>query len=120
MLIPDGVFTLHHAKPRLHAVSGPAQSELTTLLNRIIHRISRHLTRDGLLVEEAEQPYLDLQIDDTLDQFGAASLQYRVTLGPNTGSRVLTLRNPVSTTPASTAKSLCGAPSPGSGTSVGH
>jgi len=55
-------------------------------------------------VEEAEQPFLDLQTDNTLDQFGAASLQYRVILGPNTGSRVLTLRNPVSTTPASTAK----------------
>jgi hypothetical protein len=77
----------------------------TTLLNRIIRRISRHLTRDGLLVEEAEQHHLDLQIDDTLDQFGAASLQYRVILGPNTGSRVLTLRNPVSATPVSAVSS---------------
>ena len=41
---------------------------------RIIRRISHHLTRDGLLVEEADQPFLDLQTDNTLDQFGAASL----------------------------------------------
>ena len=53
---------------------------------------------------EADQPYLDLQIDDTLDQFGAASLKYRVILGPNAGNRVLTLRNPVTTTPDSTTK----------------
>lgn len=67
-------------------------------------RFTRQLTRDGLLVEDADQTYLDLQIDDTLDQFSAASLQYRVILGPNAGSRVLTLRNPVTTTPASTSK----------------
>ena len=64
------------------------------------------MTRDGLLVEDADQPHLDLQIDDTLDQFGAASLQYRVILGSNTGSRVLTLRSPVTTAPASTSKPL--------------
>ena len=57
-----------------------------------------------MLVEDADQTYLDLQIDDTLDQFGAASPQYRVILGPNAGNRVLTLRNPVTTTPASTSK----------------
>ncbi len=62
------------------------------------------LTRNGLLIEEADQPFLDLQIDDTLDQFGAASLQYRVILGANAGSRVMTLRNPVNTTPATTSK----------------
>ena len=104
MLIPDGVYTLSHGKPRFHAVSAPSHSELTALLNRIIRRITRQLTRDGLLVEDADQTYLDLQIDNTLDQFGAASLSYRVILGPNTGSRVLTLRNPVTTTSASTSK----------------
>jgi len=57
-----------------------------------------------LLVEDADQTYLDLQIDDSLDQFSAASLSYQVILGPNAGSRVLTLRNPVTTTPASTSK----------------
>ena len=104
MLIPDGVYTCEHGKPRFHTVAGPSHRELPTLLNRIIRRISRQLTRDGLLAEEAEQAYLDLQTDDTLDQFGAASLQYRVILGPNTGSRVLTLRNPASATSAGTVK----------------
>ena len=41
------------AAASFHAVTAPSQSELTTLLNRIIRRISRQLTRDGLLVEEA-------------------------------------------------------------------
>lgn len=104
MLIPDGVYAVRHGKPRFHALAAPSQSELTTLLNQIIHRITRQLTRDGLLIEAPDQPFLDLQIDDALDQFGAASLQYRVILGPNAGSRVLTLHNPVSTTPASISK----------------
>lgn len=104
MLIPDGIYTLSHGKPRIQAVTAPSQSELTTLLNHIIRRITRQLTRDGLLAQDADQPYLDLQIEDTLDQFGAASLQYRVILGPNTGSRVLSLRNPVNTAPAATSK----------------
>ncbi len=48
MLIPDGVYTLSHGKPRFHAVSAPSHSELTALLNRIVRRITRQLTRDRL------------------------------------------------------------------------
>ena len=102
MLIPDGVYALRHGKPLFHALPAPSLSELTALLNRIVRRITRQLTRAGLLVEQADQPYLDLQIDDAIDQFGAASLAYRVILGANAGSRLLTLRNPLSSTPAST------------------
>ena len=49
MLIPDGVYTLSHGKPRFHAVSAPSHSELTALLNRIVRRVTRQLTRDGQL-----------------------------------------------------------------------
>ena len=102
MLIPDGIYTVKSGKPCFHAVTAPRKSELADLLNRIIRRITRQLSRDRPLIEEPTQPFLDLQLDDTLDQFGATSLQYRVILSPNTGSRLLTLRNPVSTIPIST------------------
>ena len=104
MLIPDGIYTFKHAKPRFQAIAAPSQSELTGLLNRIIRRITRQLVREGLLIEDAHQPFLDLSTEDTLDQFGAASLQYRVILGPNAGSRILTLRNPVPLAPTNTRK----------------
>jgi len=69
-----------------------------------LRRITRQLTRDGLLIEAAAQPFLDLQIDNVLDQFGAASLQYRVILGPKAGSRVLTLRNLLPSAPTRASK----------------
>ena len=45
-------------------------------------------------MEDAEQPYLDLALEDTLEAFGAASIQYRVILGPHAGHKTLTLRDP--------------------------
>ncbi len=65
MLIPDGVYALRHDKPRFCALPAPSLGGPTVLLNRIIRRITQQLTRAGLLVEQADQPYLDLQIDDS-------------------------------------------------------
>ncbi|MDP6472606.1 MAG: transposase zinc-binding domain-containing protein, partial [Pseudomonadales bacterium] len=94
MLIPDGVYTFQRSKPQFQPAPAPTPAELNTLLDRIITRVTRHLLRDGFLVEDAEQPYLDLVLEDTLDAFGAASIQYRVILGPHAGHKTLTLRDP--------------------------
>ena len=52
------------------------------------------LLRDGALAEDPEQPWLDLQDLDTLDQLNAASVRYRIAIGPGAGQRTLILRHP--------------------------
>ena len=54
----------------------------------------RRLTRDGRLVEDPEQPWLDLEPSDTLDPLYAASIRYRIAVGQGAGGRTLTLRSP--------------------------
>ena len=54
----------------------------------------RRLVKDGLLIPDQEQPWLDLQETDTLDTLNAASTRYRVAIGPGAGGRTLTLKNP--------------------------
>jgi hypothetical protein len=61
MLIPDGVYTLSHGRLRFQRVTAPSRGDLTILLDRIIRRLTRQLTRDGLLVEDADRTYLRYQ-----------------------------------------------------------
>jgi hypothetical protein len=74
--------------------NAPDQQHLEKLLNHIIARVMRRLIKDGLLIQDQDQPWLDLQETDTLDTFNAASTRYRVALGPGAAGRTLTLKNP--------------------------
>jgi hypothetical protein len=67
---------------------------LDKLLNRIIARVMRRLIKDGLLIQDQEQPWLDFEETDIIDTLHAASIRYRVAIGPGAGSRTLTLKNP--------------------------
>jgi len=46
------------------------------------------------LIEDPEQPWLDLEPADTLDHLNAASIRYRIAAGQGAGGRTLTLKNP--------------------------
>jgi hypothetical protein len=94
MLILDGVYTMEQNGPRFHRVGAPDPQTLERLLNRLVQRIVRRLTRDGLLMEDPEQPWLDLEPSDTLDHLNAASIRYRIAVGQGAGGRTLTLKNP--------------------------
>ena len=61
---------------------------------RVIARVMRRLVKDGLLIQDQEQPWLDLQDTDTLHTLNAASTRYRVAIGPGVGGKTLTLKNP--------------------------
>ena len=50
--------------------------------------------KEGLLIPDQEQAWLDLQETDTLDKLNAASARYRVAIGPGAGARTFTLKSP--------------------------
>ena len=100
MLALDGVYTVGKSgKAKFHRVRAPNQSELRTLLNRVIQRVVRRLEKEGLLIPDPEQPWLDLGIDEPIDAVIAASTEasdrrYRIAMAPHSGSRTLTLHDP--------------------------
>lgn len=94
MIVLDGVYTEHRGQARFHPVGAPSRGTLERLLDRLIKRALRVLLRDGALREDPEHPWLDLQDPDTLDQLNAASVRYRIAIGPGAGQRTFTLRNP--------------------------
>lgn len=108
MLIPDGVYTLEPRGPRFHRVNAPDAKSLERLLNRLVQRIIRRLSHDGLLVEDTDlqQAELGLNLEpaDTLDQLNAASIRYRIAVGQGAGGRTLSLKNPGLTRTDSTPK----------------
>jgi hypothetical protein len=51
----------------------------------------RVLEHRGLLIADPEHPYLDLEPGSSLDQLQAASIAYRIAIGPHAGRKALTL-----------------------------
>jgi len=91
----DGVYTIGKlGKAKFHRVKAPNQTELQTLLNRVIQRVIHRLEKEGLLIQDPEQPWLDLGIDEPIDAVITASIRYRIAMGPHSGSRTLTLHDP--------------------------
>jgi hypothetical protein len=94
MLVPDGVYTFEGSRARFHPVGAPGREDLVDLLRRIVTRVQRCLVTDGWLVADAEQPWLDLEPTDGIDALRAASIRYRIALGPHAWHRTLTLMDP--------------------------
>ena len=65
---------------------------LERLLDALIRRITRTLVRAGALIEEADETYLNVDAGGVLKQLNAASVRYRIAVGPQAGRRTLTLR----------------------------
>jgi siderophore synthetase component len=87
-------------KAKFHRVKAPNQTELQTLLNRVIQRVVRRLEKEGLLIPDPEQPWLDSDFHEPMDAVSAASAEasgrrYRIAIGPHSGSRTLTLHDPL-------------------------
>jgi hypothetical protein len=96
MIALDGVYTIGKSgKTKFHRVKAPNQTELRTLLNRMIQRVVRRLEKEGLLIPDPEQPWLDLDFHEPIDTVSAASIRYRIAMGPHSGNRTLTLNDPM-------------------------
>jgi hypothetical protein len=92
-LLLDGVYRHTQGEPVFEQARAPARDELQGLLDRIIARLLKRLTRSGHLVEEEGVRYLaDIDPDHPLTPLQAASCGYRIALGPRAGQKVLGLR----------------------------
>ena len=92
--MPRDAYTFEHDKRHFHRAPAPSPTELRQLLDTLIARITRTLVRGGVLIEEPEHPYLDLEFNSPLDQLSAATVRYRIAVGPLAGRKTMTFRNP--------------------------
>jgi hypothetical protein len=97
-LVLDGVYRCGaDGAPAFVEVDAPTDDEVPALLQTLIARLMRMLTRRGVLVEEMGQTYLaepnaDAEEARTLRPLQAAAVTYRIAFGPRAGQKVLTLR----------------------------
>jgi hypothetical protein len=91
MLFLDGAYTFIGSIVTFHRARRPHPDELAKLLGNLSRRIARLLERRGPLIADPQHPTLELEVGSALDQIQAASVQYRIAVGPHAGRRALTL-----------------------------
>jgi len=97
-LVLDGVYRCGaDGAPSFIEAGVPTEDELHALLQTIIARLMKMLTRRGVLVEDMGQTYLAEPDGDgdearTLRPLQAAAITYRIAFGPRAGQKMLTLR----------------------------
>ena len=105
----DGVYRRTEGEPVFQAARAPSRDELAALLEKIIARLLKMLTRLGYLIEEQGMTYMaDMDADNALASLQAASCTYRIVLGLRAGQKVLSLRT-LSGRDAKTSAGLCAA-----------
>lgn len=94
MLFLEGVLTQERGKMKFKRVKAPSHSNMEELVSIIGHRIAQYLEKTGLIQRDMDNTYLDLPIDDedSLLHLQAASVSYRIAVGPDTGKKVFTLQ----------------------------
>ena len=96
-LVLDGVYhtSADAGAPVFIEACAPSHEQLQTLLDKIIRRILKLLTRLGHLIEEDGLTYLarseSIDADDVLAPLQAAASTWRIAAGPRAGRKVLTL-----------------------------
>ena len=92
-LVLDGVYRRTGGEPVFQELRAPSRDELAGLLDKIIARLMKMLTRQGYLLKEQGVTYLaDRDADNPLASLQAAACTYRIALGPRAGQKVLSLR----------------------------
>ena len=112
-LVLDGVYQTGEVDgaPVFIQAPEPGNAQLQTLLDKIVHRILKLLTRLGHLIEEEGITYLargeSLDPDNVLAPLQAASSTWRIAGGPRAGRKVLTLVGRGVLRPAQRTRELC-------------
>ena len=80
--------------PVFQQARAPSNEVLQALLSKIIVRLMRLLTRQGVLIEDqGEQYFAGIQADPALAPLQVASATYRIAMGPRAGQKVLSLQS---------------------------
>jgi hypothetical protein len=90
MLFLDGACAFRGKRTVFHRACRPTCDELNRLLDTLSRRIVRVLERRGLLIADPEYPSPDWVPDSSLDHLQAASVAYRIAIGPHAGRKALT------------------------------
>jgi len=92
-LVLDGVYYHSGEEIIFRRVNSPTKAELVQLLERIVKRLLRLLTRRGYLIEDQGQTYLEGEGEESaLSNLQPAATSYRISLGPRRGKKVYTLK----------------------------
>ena len=81
--------------PRFQRVAAPDKGELEELVQLISQRVGRCLERQGLLEQDTESAWLDLdpaEDTDAMPQIPGSSVSYRIAVGPQQGRKAFMIR----------------------------
>lgn len=98
MLFLDGVYLTRDSGDRttqvFRRVNAPTKADLEALLHCISTRLARFLVKEGILEQDIEHSYLNLEHleTDPMQQVHGHSITYRIAIGPQQGKKVFTLQ----------------------------
>ena len=94
MLFLDGVYLTGREQPVFRRLPAPRPQALEQLIQTISQRVGAFLEREGLLVRDIENTYLQLDPSDdsALNDLLGHSITYRIAVGPQAGRKAFTLQ----------------------------
>lgn len=82
--------------PRFQRIKAPDKAELAELVQLISQRVGRCLERQGLLEQDTERAWLELEPAedaDAMPQILGSSISYRIAVGPQQGRKAFMIRS---------------------------
>jgi hypothetical protein len=94
MLVLDGAYQAGTRPPVFRRIAPPREAELQALVERLARRVGRSLERQGLLVRDSENDFLESgpAAGGAMDDLIGHSITYRVAVGPRAGQKVFALQ----------------------------
>lgn len=94
MLFLDGVYLIDREPSVFRRLPAPRPQALEQLIHTISQRVGAFLEREGLLVRDIENTYLQLEPPDesAMNDLLGHSITYRIAVGPQAGRKAFTLQ----------------------------
>ena len=95
ILFLDGVYVCDNRPPRFQRVKAPVKNELEDLVQSISQRVGRCLERLGLLEQDTQNAWLELDPAEdpvAMPHLLGSSVSYRIAVGPQQGRKAFMIR----------------------------